>query len=189
MEISGAGRSTGCLDCAARWPDTGFTPLRAALSKVGRYFSKTYSGQTVDPIQYSCQRNYALLSTDGYWNVGIPTEVGYETGIYRPLKLDSVTWVGNQDGTLKPPYKDSTGASGGGDSNSLADVAQYYWATDLRSDLANNVTSTDTDSATHQHLTTFTVGLGVRGTIAYDRNYLTQTSGDYASIEIGRAHV
>ncbi|HET8869189.1 MAG TPA: hypothetical protein VFM48_01975, partial [Aquabacterium sp.] len=46
----------------------GSTPLRGALSKAGRYFAKKAPGQTYDPVQYSCQRNYALLSTDGYWN-------------------------------------------------------------------------------------------------------------------------
>ena len=164
----------------------GYTPLRGALSKVGRYFAKTWPGQTVDPMQYSCQRNYALLSTDGYWNVGIPSEPGYETGIYRPLRLNSSTLVDNQDGTLKTPYKDSTGTDAGGDSNSLADVAQYYWVTDLRPDMADNVAATERDRATHQHLRTFTVGLGVRGTLTYDRNYLTQSSGDYADIVAGR---
>ena len=42
--------------------------MRGALSKAGRYFAKKVSGQTYDPVQYSCQRHYTLLSTDGYWN-------------------------------------------------------------------------------------------------------------------------
>ncbi|MBA4341577.1 MAG: hypothetical protein C0423_05415 [Methylibium sp.] len=69
------------------------TPLRAALSKAGRYYAKKVSGQTYDPVQYSCQKNFTILSTDGYWN----GSAGY--------KLDG-TAVGQQDGggTARPMY-------------------------------------------------------------------------------------
>lgn len=71
------------------------TPLRAALSQAGRYYAKKLKGQTYDPVQYSCQRNYTLLSTDGYWN----SSAGY--------KLDGVSAVGQQDGLGTPtPYYD-----------------------------------------------------------------------------------
>lgn len=164
----------------------GFTPLRGALSKVGRYFANKATGQRLDPVQYSCQRHYALLSTDGYWNKGLSGYPGLETSSYGPLALDGSTPVGQQDGSEARPMRDSTGAASGGDRNSLADVAQYFWATDLRTDLTNNVPATTRDLATHQHLNTFTVGLGVRGTLSYDRNYLTLTTGDYADIKAGR---
>ena len=318
-----------------------YTPLRGALSKVGRYYGNRYTGQT-DPVQYSCQRNYTLLSTDGYWNTNA------ETGSYGAYQLNGSTLVGQQDGTEARPMKDgaasvytvtttdttsgtktvttplqwmrqrvtvsscllglgsryttqpqrcspdrtgstvsnyntssvsttvvtyangtptgsstsgptaseslvsstttpnptcstwantgtattssctldlggvlgllglgptggnttpawvsgtssSTSTTGttvstsvtspaiqtGGDSNTLADVAQYYYTTDLRADLANKVPGYDRDSVTHQHMTTFTLGLGVKGTLAYDRNYLTQSSGDFADLKSG----
>lgn len=164
----------------------GYTPLRGSLSKVGRYFANKIPGQRSDPVQHSCQRNYALLSTDGYWNVGENNIPGLETGDYGPFQLDGITRVGQQDGSEARPMKDGTGSAKGGDSNSLADVAQYFWATDLRTDFINNVPTTKRDPATHQHLNTFTVGLGVRGTLSYDRNYLTLDSGDYADIQNGR---
>lgn len=48
------------------------TPLREALSRVGRHFAGVTTGinsfMPDDPIIASCQRNYALLTTDGYWN-------------------------------------------------------------------------------------------------------------------------
>ena len=45
-----------------------FTPLRGALSKAGRlYAGKVVTGDN-DPVQYSCQQNFAILTTDGYWN-------------------------------------------------------------------------------------------------------------------------
>jgi type IV pilus assembly protein PilY1 len=55
--------------------DTGFngsTPLRQALSRVGRHYAGITtginSGMPEDPITHSCQQNFALLTTDGYWN-------------------------------------------------------------------------------------------------------------------------
>lgn len=164
----------------------GFTPLRGALSKTGRYFANKVPGQRSDPIQHSCQRNYALLSTDGYWNSGESGYPGLETPSYGPLQIDGRTRVGQQDGSAARPMQDSAGRSGGGDADSLADVAYYFWSTDLRPEatMANNVRATTTDPATHQHLNTFTVGLGVRGTLTYDRDYLTQKSGDYVALSL-----
>jgi len=80
------------------------TPLRGALSKVGRYFANKASGQTYDPMQYSCQRNFAILSTDGYWNTGT------ETSSYGPYKITSNTGVGQQDGAEVKPMHDGAAA-------------------------------------------------------------------------------
>ena len=51
------------------------TPLQEALSRAGWiYAGKLNTGLTTgipitdDPIQAACQRNYTLLTTDGYWN-------------------------------------------------------------------------------------------------------------------------
>ncbi|HZY19500.1 MAG TPA: PilC/PilY family type IV pilus protein [Ramlibacter sp.] len=95
----------------------GNTPLRGALSFAGRYFAKKAPGQVRDPMQYSCQRNYTILSTDGYWNVGneSPTQAsplpdsgtaGVAASNFGPFKLDNLTVVGQQDGgaTLRPMY-------------------------------------------------------------------------------------
>lgn len=81
------------------------TPLRAALSKAGRLYAGKLNGSTLngsavtDPLQYSCQQNYTILSTDGFWNES--------SGYY---KMDGSTNVGNQDAGLPPPYYD--GGSG-----------------------------------------------------------------------------
>lgn len=80
------------------------TPLRASLSKIGRLFAgklngTAFDGVTVtDPVQYSCQQNFTILSTDGYWNEG--------SGYY---KVDGSTNVGNQDSTEPRPYNDGGG--------------------------------------------------------------------------------
>lgn len=81
---------------------TGSTPLRAALSKAGRYYANKVSGQGYDPVQYSCQRNYTLLSTDGYWNNND------ESDTYGPFQLTSDTSVGNQDADETRPMRDAS---------------------------------------------------------------------------------
>lgn len=68
----------------------GYTPLRAALAKAGRYFGKKLTGQTVDPVQYMCQKNFSILSTDGYWNRSAGTDL-------------SGASIGNQDGVNMDP--------------------------------------------------------------------------------------
>lgn len=170
----------------------GNTPLRAALSRMGQMYAGKISGW--DPVQYSCQRNYAILSTDGYWNTGA------ETSSYGPKKMDGSTDVGDQDGVsgVTRPELDASKAQ-----NTLADVAYYYYHTDLRPGAAaggacnasdandlcrNNVTPTGTDpeeddTAQHQHMTTFTVGLGVNGSLTYKDGYRSSTSGDYYDIK------
>lgn len=70
---------------------SGSTPLRAALSKAGRYFGKRLTGQKVDPVEYMCQKNFAILSTDGYWNDN-----------NGPIGLDGKN-VGQQDGVNAYP--------------------------------------------------------------------------------------
>lgn len=77
----------------------------------------------------------------------------------------------------------------GGSTNSLADVAQYYYKTDLRPSMPNLVrpagTDWNDDKASWQHMTTFVVGLGVSGTKKYREDYLTAATGDFANIRAG----
>jgi type IV pilus assembly protein PilY1 len=94
-------------------PPAGYTPLRAALSKAGRYYAKKATlnngnAQTVDPMQFSCQKNFAILTTDGYWNTGCNSSGTNctETGNYRPLRLDGSTLVGQQDDAVARPMRD-----------------------------------------------------------------------------------
>jgi Tfp pilus tip-associated adhesin PilY1 len=79
----------------------------------------------------------------------------------------------------------TTNPASGGSENSLADVAQYYYATPLRTGTAwpttgqRSVPSVGTgpedDRANWQHMTTFTIGLGVSGTLNYKPDYRTST--------------
>jgi len=143
------------------------TPLRTAMDGVGKYLMRNDDqgpwsdtpGQNggVQPI---CRQNYHILMTDGYWS-------------------DSFSGIGNADNTdgskhtnhfpnatpatyqykAALPYSDSF-------SNTLADVAMYYWKTDLRTDLDNKVPTNAKDPAFWQHMVNFTVGLGVEGTLS-----------------------
>ena len=286
----------------------GNTPTRGTVSRLGRMFAGKISGW--DPVQYSCQQNFTILATDGYWNTAS------ETSSYGPFKLDGSTPVGDQDAgpqaalpaiatlaigsqsgtgstngcyrftsvqavtgsgnvellastpapascttsgatlgtaaqnainantartgfsaswsgstltitspvslggiTTTPqfsvekvsgaksmavtatafngfvnatlgaplPYKDVLGAA-----NSLADVAWYYWSTDLRTAALgncsntigattytnlcdNNVFGNGEDRNAQQHMTLFTLGLGLSGQIRYNPNYKTET--------------
>lgn len=339
---------------------SGWTPLRTALSKAGRYFAKKIPDQSYDPVQYSCQRNIALLSTDGYWNKGYGVDlngdnVGQQDGAdTRPMRDDaqvrrrevitytapaagtvietteaqrSVTrtkwntsnvqssrgtcrgkyrkesvvqtrtetlqnkthtqasgiasytmttetdesgnvtagptkgdvsyssWINTPGGTTtsgtpvttasnwtdgpevvtcetsrgdgathyttpvngeygtpavvgtgqsnvsvgtyKEGSRETTMMGSGGTSNTLADVAEYYYKTDLRNTNLGNCTNSGVnvcpnsvptigaDTADWQHMNTYTIGMGVSGTLAYDRNYLTQTAGAYANLKSG----
>ena len=77
------------------------------------------------------------------------------------------------------------GAASNGSSNSLADVAQYYYATDLRPTMDNKVrpagTGPEDDKAPWQHMSTYVIGMGVSGTLKYDKNYKNGTCLLYTS--------
>lgn len=79
------------------------TPLRTALSNAGRMYAGQVSSingvSVTNPVQYSCQQNYTILSTDGFWNQGL----GY--------KLDGSTEIGNEDASLPRPYYDGGSAT------------------------------------------------------------------------------
>jgi len=170
----------------------GRTPLREALSRVGRLYGGKKDGinnglvDADDPVQVSCQPNFAILSTDGYWNQNSGDDLGGST-------------LTQQDDTNTGPYSlQSDGVYDGGDDSTvgLADVALYYYKTDLRPSgaknndtgvdvSADNVPTTQKDFAAHQHMTTFTLGLGLDGELTYRRDYETATSGDFYAIKQG----
>jgi type IV pilus assembly protein PilY1 len=91
--------------------------------------------------------------------------------------------------------------SSGGSTDTLADVAMYYYQTDLRTPALgnctatvngnpidvcnNNVSPSGADTANWQHMQTFTLGLGVSGMLRYTTDYLTAASGDFHDIVQG----
>jgi Tfp pilus tip-associated adhesin PilY1 len=106
-----------------------------------------------------------------------------------------------QSATLANSYTSTTCSGGtGGTADTLADTSMYYYETDLRDaslsnctgvsppgvDVCeNNVRTSGIDTNKQQHLTTFTLGLGARGKMAFSSNYLADTSGDFYDITNG----
>lgn len=91
-----------------------------------------------------------------------------------------------------------TNTSSGGTSNTLADVAEYYYKTDLRdaalgnavgilgTNIAqNNVPGSGLDGASWQHMTTFTLGLGAPGKMQFSPTYMTDRVGDFYAVRTG----
>ncbi len=274
------------------------TPLLKALSRAGQLYanklpSNALNGVTAtDPMQYSCQQNFTILSTDGFWNdatnydlsgsaVGnqdasqprpyndggsaitnitstitintassaVVTSIkingveilagstssssttstvasriaakinsctaavsgncgaaGYSATsstntvtIYAPAVISgtpAITKTGTMTSTITAFA--ATASTSGGTANTLADVAMYYYMTDLRdsslgnnngalgTDVSqNNVPSSAQDTASWQHMTTFTLGLGARGRMVFSPTYLIDGTGDFFNVKNG----
>lgn len=80
----------------------GSSPALEGLARVGRHYANKHDGinggMNGDPVQYACQQNFTILTTDGVWNKS--TESTPNGG---PVQLDGVTLVGQQDGDLSDP--------------------------------------------------------------------------------------
>lgn len=164
----------------------GGTPLQQALHRVGQYYSGSpaaNSGLSGDPLQYSCQKNYAILSTDGGWN-GANTGLGNwdkTVPAAMPVRSGSTTYdataTGLTQGAQMPrPYYEGSTAN----SDTLADVAMYYWIRDLRTSGTlgvNNVPTSPADLAYWQHMNTYTIGLGLDGHLNYPDDFDGLVSG------------
>lgn len=160
------------------------TPLRSALNEVGRLykFGKNLAfPKGPDPIQAACQRNFTILATDGYWNTGDDKALHIDLG-----RTDDGLMT-DQDGNISKAPRPSYAPYKSNDMVSLADVAFYYYNNDLRSDMENIVPSAGGaanvgDVANHQHMTTFTLGLGLEGTLPFRSDYKTAKVGEYFKI-------
>lgn len=171
------------------------TPLREAMANAGRYFAGKQPGVlTGDPMEYACQQNFELITTDGYWN-GTSSNV---------KELDGTTTMRNYDNADSGTSKRADAAYDGGiagASNTLADVAMYYYKTDLRNSTLGNCTGalgsdvcqdivpmTTKDKlaglAGTQHMTTFSLGLA-DGLMTYQSDYENAVTGDVSKIKTG----
>lgn len=139
-------QSESLLDALYQAESSGQTNLRQALDQVGRYFDQSHSSTLGAAPWFSaeqggaCQRSYAIVLSDGFWN-------------------DLFSGVGNADGGQGAPYAD-------GWSDTLADIAMHYYRRDLAPSLENRVHVHGCDNAVHQHMVTHALSFGVNGTIA-----------------------
>lgn len=151
------------------WPST---PLRTAMDSVGQYFQKTdvnnpwkgVPGSASDSSSpLTCRRSVNVLMTDGYYN-DTYTAAGDVDGVNGP---DYSAAADNPNGYSPTRYVAARPYIDGATNrqNTLADVAMRYYVNDLQTGIANKVPPVDGDIAYWQHLTQFTVGLGVKGTL------------------------
>ena len=170
----------------ARLPANQGTPLREAASRAGEYFrtSGVNSPYAADPTvtagtEYSCRPNFHIMMTDGLWNDGTGNFCGGSRCNNRDNTNSWLTGGKLPDGTTYSTTSSLTQIYRDSNNDAVADIAFYYWATDLRTDLNNllipyRADRTGTadqqywnpknDPATWQHLVTFTVGLGLSKT-------------------------
>lgn len=149
------------------------TPLRSALNNAGIYFSQEDSAGPYGPEtgagQLQCRQNFTILTTDGYWNNDATFSSGGDQdstngeAIARP---DRSTYTY----TAARPYQD-------GVSNTLADVAMRYWKNDLRTDMSNIVPTTSANPAFWQHMVTFGISIGLKGTLNPQTDLARLTAG------------
>ncbi|HEX7643982.1 MAG TPA: PilC/PilY family type IV pilus protein [Burkholderiaceae bacterium] len=197
----------------------GGTGLVDALARVGKYYANKLSWinnvRTTDPVGYSCQQNFAIVSTDGYWNVASSTAsltggaVGNQDGGSTSISyVSSLAGAPTSIAAARPYCDGNSGCSGNsnsgsGSSNTLADVAMYYYMNDIRNSTLHNCTSgstgnnvctdnvptTTADPASWHHMTLFTIGLGAPGYMLFDPNYANETATstihDYYDVKNG----
>lgn len=152
---------------------SGSTPLRRSLNAAGQYFENDHATgpwSTTPGVaggnHLSCRKSFTILMTDGYWN-GPSPGLGNVDNTGGP----TVTGPNSQSHTYvaKSPFNDDH-------SDTLADVAMYYWKRDLSS-LPNRVPTTSGNPAFWQHMVTMPIGFGVTGTVSKEAAFDAITSG------------
>lgn len=159
--------AAGANNNRTRWFDrmqatttTGSTPLRSALENAGKYFQSNATTGPYGPepaaSQLSCRQNFTILTTDGFWNL----DNGINFGNADNEAGSEISGPGGKTYRYQPavPYSSSDGST-------LADVAMKYWKQDLRPDLENNVPTTAANPGFWQHMVTFGISIGLRGTL------------------------
>ncbi len=194
-------------------PAANYTPTRQAWWRAGQYFSTAGAnspyGMNPNPglsgtsssagPELLCVNNFNVTITDGLWNRASESvstfcgssNCGHQVDTNQNFP-DGTTY--STSSALTQIYGDNgTSSSSGGDNGAdadglgaLADIAFYYWRTNLRPDLTgfyippyvpdmtltNPINGSDatwpywnphTDPATWPHLVNFTVGVGLTG--------------------------
>ena len=145
-----------------------------------------------DPIEYSCQQNFVIATTDGYWS-----------GRNGKTRHGSIPNQDAQSGTNPPFYDGGSGAydpdgtsSTFSNSGALGDVALYYYQTDLRQSGAvseNNVptredtlsTASNAKTPNWQHMITFGLGMA-EGLMDWREDYESKAAtGDFDKVRAG----
>ncbi len=136
---------------------TTWTPLSETLYEAMLYykgeqteFNGSYTYTT--PIEYSCQKNYIVLITDGMSTTD------------RDSVLRSICSNGDCDGDGYEPANDPTKSYAYQGSDYLDDVAKYIYDNDLLPDDGTDPKTTGT-----QNIITYTIGFGLSGQPSAER--------------------
>ena len=112
------------------------------------------------PPQGTCQQNYMLIVTDG-----VPEGASNRSSLVKNLSEADNDGIGVFDGGM------FAGCSASGCSHTLADIAMYYYESDINTGMTNDVTTTQrdidfapantfSDGKMHQHIKTMPLPLG-----------------------------
>lgn len=193
MKDFGVGKSDFFSWLDARTPNGG-TPLRGALDRAGKYYQNTantgpwgtkpWAPPAETSAQHlSCRRSYTMMITDGFYTDGAPTGIGdadSTLGTQYTYALDSnkkYRYTPGDTTDVRNRGKSDNPNGSGGTSNTLADIALKYWATDLRTDLPNDNGKGDvTDPPFWQNMTSYMVSFGAPGAM---------TEAEVASAKLG----
>jgi type IV pilus assembly protein PilY1 len=164
---------------------SGSTPIRTAMDNVGRMFAnlgnyKYPAGEEV--VQFPCQPNFMILTTDGYWNGSSTSNVVNNDNVQNPSRFCTQArgCVDKRDQSQP----------------SISDVALHWYnggsstsTVSLRPDIEPDMTRPGQVPAaggenTHLHMNTYTLGLGVDGVMTYEANYDTapKPGGDFYNL-------
>jgi type IV pilus assembly protein PilY1 len=177
-DFTTANKQTWFTKLYAVAPNNG-TPLPDAVWRIGELFSGNTAatglpGATdpLSPVTGKCQPNYHLLSTDGYWNSTLSYASRGNDDKTVPTALSNLPGqTGLTPGAQFPrPYYEGPTAT----TNSLADLAMYYWIHDLRPTVPDQVKDS---IAPWQHVTLYGLAIGAHGNVPYPNGINSITSG------------
>ena len=176
-DFTAANKQTWLTNAYKVIPNNG-TPLPNAMWRVGELFAGNLAGSglpgatdPLDPVTGKCQPNFHLLSTDGYWNSTLSYASRGNDDKTVPALANLPGATGFTPGASFPrPYLEGATAT----SDSVADLAMYYWIRDLRPGIADKVKDS---VAPWQHVNTYSLSIGAKGTISYPNGINAITSG------------
>lgn len=160
----------------------GGTPLRAAAVRAGNYFTNTNayrdtpSNSGSDAV--SCRLNTHIMLTDGFYNGAFTNPTGFFRDEDTGKNLGDGTTAYNPNTPNQEIYPNANSDS------SLADLMWHYWATDLETNLTNNIDPYYTeeivgavtdeqywnpanDPANWQHMVSYMVSFGLTGNVPF----------------------
>jgi type IV pilus assembly protein PilY1 len=164
---------------------SGSTPIRTAMDNVGRMYANLTpynyaAGQEV--VQYPCQPNFMILTTDGYWNGSSTNNVVNNDNVESPQRFcTAISGCVDKRAQSQPSISDVAlhWYNGG---SSTTTVSLRPTLDDINDD--GSVPAADGEN-THLHMNTYTLGLGVDGVMTYDPKYDTadrKVGGDFYNL-------